>query len=1310
MAETPEPRLDPKKCFNWFRRDARERTYISYSQFSKLPASSFDFGDGGWAGSCNHGGELLHLTAPSESRGMVFARGILETSLYASLARAQRVFGGSSTFGLEVSRDQALYRSDGNESERKGSTFRLGKMIERGCFNYRWPYNEYSLLLNEGDIATTEVETGTCAMFSFAKDGIFYQVLRLEEGDRLESERIHLFPDDSQIVFTIGGPIWFQSFQPTNGTRPEDSGNRKGKEVSSEPASAGITSTRPGGKLSGSLRGVAEAESSSPTTVRYWDQSRTIQLEARVYHVPNNEENMRPLELALIEGEVGPCRAVYQLDKQSLDNGSATFVAAFRLTDSSSPGEWPDVPSSEDIYEYVGVSPSSMNAVGAMWETILLPRVETANYMSELPEVNLIGRCLEKILQVDLVPGWLSLADDQYGPSLALVSNIFLRPKVDLKSLLPQRDSTAGSQSKTGDIKSPQRLNSLDLADFADFDDDDISHMLSIVEGQLKRIEDKIKSVVLFLVNSLLVPETTTPLMPDNSIMGDPTYYYVMTTIWYAVRNCPDFIWGWEDYVQIFVKKDSSLHDPGRLPPDNWNFGKDTKDQLPLLKWYHQGSILRLCQTGMLPAAWQGRDLEQNVYRLGKTAKVASAAKSSSQEPYAADDEIVDRLAFLADELGLGNSHREVGAVAMRRIRQRKFTRCINSGWLPAGEEGDTSGPWEIHALCHHSRLKILSLEGLESDKWGAKERREEEVESYKQKLCKFLNSEATLVPCWERTHSKASQGLLHAEATSVLASTLLDIFERDVAQTFERRYKDVVAASPQKRKSSLPIRHSGDCGMEQREVAHKMMHMEHLVNQHLEILVRLTGGAGLSPPIAWAAFRPPRKYHPENFINSLDDTPYLYGLPYISKVLIPAALSEYLPIEKRFTRDHIRKALHTGWVCVSDIVADDAKKDGEGFAGSTKHTYPLAGCNAKDGEVEVKETRNDTEQATTHAVTSPLKASHTITITEHNEKDGEVTETQKRAPNDADQATERLTEMLVDSLVDQEVQHRFLTVRKLSADLLSVLLYVIHPESGACLSNHVLKLSRFSCQRGETWAAEITLRSWAQLANGSHANKAKAGDDLESPLRTSEITDGPGGDSSDPKEKRYPTDDEAICPPDPLKDALEAGKVQKDFDNTELKSERFFLKISSFVISTNTFGDFSKCTIISDDIEDASLEKIVEDARKLWQKFIHQPQTGRCLVFLLVLGVMCKDIASQYLHAVEYFTSLLNLDAVFLNQENRWSKDHSSIPQFKLGLWGLESLSKLQNSLRESVDSVLQAREELMLQIEDTSKAALCS
>jgi hypothetical protein len=122
---------------------------------------------------------------------------------------------------------------------------------------------------------------------------------------------------------------------------------------------------------------------------------------------------------------------------------SATFLAAIRFIEAPLSNEsawdrvpisakWPPLPGPRDIYRHIGVSPLSPDANGAMWDTIFIDRLKNSESVFDLDEVNLIGRSLEKILQVDLIP--ISFSGDKR--ETALVSNLFLRPSVDLKSLL----------------------------------------------------------------------------------------------------------------------------------------------------------------------------------------------------------------------------------------------------------------------------------------------------------------------------------------------------------------------------------------------------------------------------------------------------------------------------------------------------------------------------------------------------------------------------------------------------------------------------------------------------------------------------------------------------------------------------------------------------------------------------------------------------------------------------------------------------------------------------------------------------------
>ncbi len=151
-------------------------TYISYNQFSHLPASSFEFGHEGYAGCWNYGGELLQITAPSDHShhsGLVFARGVYSKSLYAFLARV----------------------------------------------HYRWPVVEYSLV-QIGPSKDEEQEVGVCAVASFVKDGVFLSDLARRGGVTRPTSRN--CPWEAKSPPTIGGPVWFNSLGSDDRSAEED--------------------------------------------------------------------------------------------------------------------------------------------------------------------------------------------------------------------------------------------------------------------------------------------------------------------------------------------------------------------------------------------------------------------------------------------------------------------------------------------------------------------------------------------------------------------------------------------------------------------------------------------------------------------------------------------------------------------------------------------------------------------------------------------------------------------------------------------------------------------------------------------------------------------------------------------------------------------------------------------------------------------------------------------------------------------------------------------------------------------------------
>jgi len=418
--------------------------------------------------------------------------------------------------------------------------------------------------------------------------------------------------------------------------------------------------------------------------------------------------------------------------------------------------------------------------------------------------------------------------------------------------------------------------------------------MRTVAAHQLNRIRQHVKGVVRYLVKALLGPDTAeSPLLPDYHIAGESNYYYVTTTVWYVVKNFPD--WSWDDCKRALHghgELSARLLADNRMPPEHWTFEAVDREKVDLLRWFHCGSVFMLCREGFLPDTWLPAtrklathkermvELGEKVARLAKAAKITSAAKRSRRLPYVAEDEIFDRLSLMSDELGLEvldpGTIGKVVESSITRVKNRDFTRVVNPGWLPPLVEGSKSGPWEIHALCHHSRLAVYCLEPEEARDWRTKEHLAEEVASYKRKLHRFLNAEGTLIPSWERAHTLARRGFLRSEATAVVATTILALRSKAIPEPAGN------TPDGQRRGSSggLVLEAGNDshqAGLGERKLIQEIVFVESLLKEQLSVLEKFTGEASQNPPIRWMTFAPLRFYHPEGFVNSLEDTPELY-------------------------------------------------------------------------------------------------------------------------------------------------------------------------------------------------------------------------------------------------------------------------------------------------------------------------------------------------------------------------------------------------------------------------------------------------
>lgn len=371
----------------------------------------------------------------------MFARGDFEYSLYASLARGQRSPGGKSAFGLKLSSGSTKQRAgsavvptqgEGRRAEpTRRPTLKLGKMLERGSFNYRWPVNEHVLRLEDTDELghgsshhadnqpqDSADDVGTCSLVSYSGGGFIYQLLHVE----LNEEKLDRVKD-FRLALKVGGRINFKGLIELEAA---------GDAAQSED----------------------KRESTPTTAVVCLPGDQNVSLESRIFLIPA-EGNPRPIDLVKLDtpssplviepGDSKDTSGVYEASIPLGDLGRdrhITCVAVFSLHDHGNTSPWPAnandlILSPERVFDHLGLCRECDMATGTMWETAFLEKDEQSYVVSELSEVSLVGRCLEKTLQVDMVPATFTRdgMPEKDGP-MAMVSNLFLAANVDLKSML----------------------------------------------------------------------------------------------------------------------------------------------------------------------------------------------------------------------------------------------------------------------------------------------------------------------------------------------------------------------------------------------------------------------------------------------------------------------------------------------------------------------------------------------------------------------------------------------------------------------------------------------------------------------------------------------------------------------------------------------------------------------------------------------------------------------------------------------------------------------------------------------------------
>jgi hypothetical protein len=259
-------------------------------------------------------------------------------------------------------------------------------------------------------------------MVSFIREGVLYQLLRLDPRHQEAGSKP---AEKAELILTIEGPMRLQSFRRLNQRSME------GEIVLSECKDPEHSDSA---CLVGTLDG---------STI-HW-QAELFQFNLRIAGLATQvplkrlKDDKEKKDHCFKTDDNLESLPRFQAELAGIDTDSChVFVAAFRLVDETSPkySDRIEMPPHEAVRDFLRSGSPQARGTAPMWRSIFSERQENLECISELCEENIVGRCLEKILSVDLVPARVPQESLEPLRHLALVSNMFLRANIDLKAVL----------------------------------------------------------------------------------------------------------------------------------------------------------------------------------------------------------------------------------------------------------------------------------------------------------------------------------------------------------------------------------------------------------------------------------------------------------------------------------------------------------------------------------------------------------------------------------------------------------------------------------------------------------------------------------------------------------------------------------------------------------------------------------------------------------------------------------------------------------------------------------------------------------
>jgi len=250
--------------------------------------------------------------------------------------------------------------------------------------------------------------------------------------------------------------------------------------------------------------------------------------------------------------------------------------------------------------------------------------------------------------------------------------------------------------------------------------------------------------------------------------------------------------------------------------------------------------------------------------------------------------------------------------------------------------------------------------------------------------------------------------------------------------------------------------------------------------------------------------------------------------------------------------------------------------------------------------------------------------------------------------------------------------------VERCSPALVKSVVHLWHPDALDALDTYFGNISRFGETREALWITNITISHWnigsIEMDNSSSTSPDQVDLFKEGKRR---------------KQSQFP----------PLSVSEQNGVERK------LLQERCL----SLVITGDSSGHSWMCSLWCSITDSGQFEDCIKVSLPKLQHFIHQPTSGRCIFFIIVLGHICEKLASNYRkiltnldHIVELGVStsfraiekfLTRTQEEVLLEGLDWHAEDAP-EKLKKHIWGLEAYRIIGDRLESSLVQIQRARQ----------------